>query len=173
MLINDCLTSFLVSGYMVSNVMIRVTRRNWNRWRKKRSPDLSEVKVKVNVNVKSRNLSEQTEDDHEDSIWIGSFHAESLTLNLVFSPKWSHPYVFFLLSIARGSSVKTQLIYCQLKWRHVSTQEVIIRPIIEPCLRYIKWKCTMGSQNVYNSVRTWVQLRLIFTILYIIKCNEK
>ena len=29
-----------------------------------------------------------------------------------------------------------------LKWRHVSTQGVIIRPIIEPCLRYIKWKCT-------------------------------
>jgi len=36
------------------------------------------------------------------------------------------------------SSVKTELIYCQLKWRHVSTHRVIIRPIIEPCLRYIK-----------------------------------
>jgi len=34
------------------------------------------------------------------------------------------------------------------KWRHVSTQAVIIRPIIEPCMRYIKWKSTfMGSQN--------------------------
>jgi len=57
------------------------------------------------------------------------------------------------------------------KWRHVSTQwVVIIRPIIETCLRYIKWKCTFGSQNFYNSVRTWVQLKLIFPILYIIKC---
>jgi hypothetical protein len=45
---------------------------------------------------------------------------------------------FILLSIPRVSSVKTHLIYCQLKWRHVSTQGVIIRPIIEPCLRYIE-----------------------------------
>ena len=37
-------------------------------------------------------------------------------------------------SVQRVSSVKTQLIYCQLKWRHVSTHRVIIRPIIEPCL---------------------------------------
>ena len=50
--------------------------------------------------------------------------------------------VVFSLSISRVSSVKTQLIYCQLKWRHVSTQGVIIRPIVEPCLRYYKWKCT-------------------------------
>jgi len=42
------------------------------------------------------------------------------------------------LSIPRVSSVKTQLIYYQLKWRNVSTQGVIIRPIIEPCMRYIK-----------------------------------
>ena len=54
------------------------------------------------------------------------------------------------LSIPTVSSVKTQLICCQLKWRHVSTQGVIIRPIIEPCLRYIKWKCTfLVSQSVY------------------------
>jgi len=66
-------------------------------------------------------------------------------------------------SIQRVSSVKTQLIYCQLKWRHVSTHRVIIRPIIEPCLRHIKWKCTfLGSQNVYNSNRTWIQERLVF-----------
>jgi hypothetical protein len=55
---------------------------------------------------------------------------------------WSHPDVFSL-SIPTVISVKTQLIYCQLKWRHVSTQGVVIRPIIEPCLRYIKWKCTI------------------------------
>jgi len=56
------------------------------------------------------------------------------------------------IRIPRISSVKTQLMYCQLKWRHVSTQWVIIRPITEPCLRYIKWKCKfLGSQNVYNS----------------------
>ena len=51
---------------------------------------------------------------------------------------------------------------------------VVIRPIIELCLRYIKWKCTfLGSQNVYNCERTWVQLKSIFTILYIIKCIHK
>jgi len=55
--------------------------------------------------------------------------------------------------------------------RHISTQGVIIGPIIEPRLRYIKWECTfLGSQNIYNSERTWIQLRLIFTIWYIIKC---
>jgi len=55
----------------------------------------------------------------------------------------------FSLSIPRVSSVKTQLIYCQLKWRHVLTQGIIIRPIIESCMRYIKRKCTfLGSQNV-------------------------
>jgi len=37
---------------------------------------------------------------------------------------------------------QTQLIYCQLKWRHVSTHRVIIRPIIEPYVRYVKYKCT-------------------------------
>jgi len=52
------------------------------------------------------------------------------------------------LSIPGVSSVKTQLIYCQLKWQHVLTQGVIIRPIFEPCLRYIKWKCTfLGSHK--------------------------
>ena len=44
----------------------------------------------------------------------------------------------FNRSILKVSSVKTQLIYCHLKWRHVSTHRVIIRLIIEPCLRYIK-----------------------------------
>ena len=68
-LIKDYLTSFSVSGYMVLNGTIRVTKRNRNRWRKKSSPDLSEVK--------SRNLSEQTEEDHENSIRIGSVRAES------------------------------------------------------------------------------------------------
>ena len=42
----------------------------------------------------------------------------------------------FHLSILRVISVKMQLIYCQLKWRHVSTHRVIIRPIIKSCLRY-------------------------------------
>jgi hypothetical protein len=66
------------------------------------------------------------------------------------------------LIIPRVSPVKTQLIYCQLKWRHVSTRGVIIRSIIEPCLRYINRKCTfLGSQNVYNSERTWVQFIII------------
>jgi hypothetical protein len=32
---------------------------------------------------------------------------------------WSHPDVFSP-GIRKVSSVKTQLIYCQLKWRHVS-----------------------------------------------------
>ena len=71
------------------------------------------------------------------------------------------------LIIPRVSSVKTQLFYCQLKWRRVSTHRVVIRPIIEPGMRYSKWKCTLlGSQNVYNSERTWIQMRLIFTVLY-------
>ena len=39
---------------------------------------------------------------------------------------------------------------------------VITRPIIEPCLRYIKKKCTfLGSQNLYSSKRMWRQERLI------------
>ena len=50
---------------------------------------------------------------------------------------WSHPDVFSL-SIPRVSSVKTQLFYCLLKWRHVSTQGVIIRPITEPYMKHIK-----------------------------------
>jgi len=71
------------------------------------------------------------------------------------------------LSIQRISSVKIQLIYRQLKWQHVSTQRVIIRPIIEPCLRYIKWKCTfLGSQNVYNRKRAWIQKMWYLIILY-------
>jgi hypothetical protein len=45
----------------------------------------------------------------------------------------------FLLSIPRVSSVKTQLFDCKLKWRHVLTQGVIIRSIIEPRMSYIKW----------------------------------
>ena len=49
------------------------------------------------------------------------------------------------------------------KWRHVSTQGVIIRPIIEPYLRYIKWKCTfLGGQNAYANNRRRVPTRLIF-----------
>jgi len=60
------------------------------------------------------------------------------------------PIKILLLRIPRVSSVKTQLIYCQLKWRHVSTQKVIIRPIIEPCFRYIKWKRT-----VLDVPQTW------------------
>ena len=78
-LIKDYLTSFSVSGYMVLNSTIRVTKRNRNRWRKKSSPDLSEVK--------SRNLSEQTEEDHENSIRIGSVRAESWILNILHT-KW-------------------------------------------------------------------------------------
>jgi hypothetical protein len=59
---------------------------------------------------------------------------------------------FLSKSIPRISSIKTQLIYCQLKWRHVSTQAVIIRPIIETCLGYIKRKFTIfGSKNIYNN----------------------
>jgi hypothetical protein len=65
----------------------------------------------------------------------------------------------FSLSILRVSSVKLQLIYCQLKWRHVSTHRVIIRPIIETCLRFIKYKSTFfGSQKlafVLDVPQTW------------------
>ena len=65
----------------------------------------------------------------------------------------------FSRSILRVNSVKTQLIYCQLKWRHVSTHRVIIRPITETCLRYIKYKCTFwGSQKcgfVLDIPQTW------------------
>jgi hypothetical protein len=68
----------------------------------------------------------------------------------------------FHFSILRVSSVKTELINCQLNWQHVSTHRVIIRPIIELCLRYIKKKCTfLGSQNVYK-VRNMDKRRLIF-----------
>jgi hypothetical protein len=62
----------------------------------------------------------------------------------------------FSQSIPRVSSVKTQLIYCQLKWLHVSSQGVIIRPITEPFLRYIKGKLTLLLfQKVYNNASTW------------------
>jgi hypothetical protein len=80
-----------------------------------------------------------------------------------FNSKDFNNYPFVTdICIPRVSSVKTQPIYCQLNWRHVSAQGVIIRPITESCMRYIKWKCTfLGSQNVYSSDRTWVQIRLI------------
>jgi hypothetical protein len=78
-LIKGYLTSFSVSRCKVSNGMIRVTKRNWKRWRKKSSPDLSEVKF--------RNLSEQTEEDHENSIRIDNLRAESWTLKFLHT-KW-------------------------------------------------------------------------------------
>jgi hypothetical protein len=60
--------------------------------------------------------------------------------------KWKCTFLGFQKCARR--SVKTQLIYCQLKWRNISTQGVIIKPIIEPCMRYIKWKCRfLGSQK--------------------------
>jgi len=40
--------------------------------------------------------------------------------------------MFMNIGILRLGLVKTQLIYCQLKWRHVSTHRVTIRPITEP-----------------------------------------
>jgi hypothetical protein len=53
--------------------------------------------------------------------------------------------LYFKHSKSKFSQNATNLLS---KWRHVSTQAVIIRPIIEPCMRYIKWKCTfMGSKN--------------------------
>jgi len=56
------------------------------------------------------------------------------------------PSRFVFTKYSKSKFSQNRLIYCQLKWRHVSTQGVIIRPIIEPCLRYIKWKCTfLGS----------------------------
>jgi hypothetical protein len=54
-------------------------------------------------------------------------------------------YSYFNINYSRVSPVKTQLIYCQLKWRQVSTQGVDIRPITEPRLRYTKWKCTFSG----------------------------
>jgi len=73
------------------------------------------------------------------------------------------PCVFAKYSKSKFSQNTTNLLS---KWLHVSTR-VIIRPIIESCLRYIKWKCTFwGSQNVYSSETTWVQMRSMFTILY-------
>jgi hypothetical protein len=48
----------------------------------------------------------------------------------------------YIISKSKFSQNTTNLLS---KWRHVSTQAVIIRPIIEPCLRYIKWKCTFGA----------------------------
>jgi len=60
----------------------------------------------------------------------------------------------FSLSIPRVSSVKTQLIYCQLKWRHVSTQGVIIRPIIEPCFEVHQVKVHIfGDPKMFTTVR--------------------
>ena len=98
---------------------------------------------------------------------LSFFKNISVFRSLFVSFNGSHPDVFSL-TIPRVNLVKTQLIYCQLTWRHFSTQGIIIRPIFETCLRYIKWKCAfLGSKNVYNSKRTWVQIRLIFTILYI------
>jgi len=70
---------------------------------------------------------------------------------------------FILLSIPRVSSVKTQLIYCQLKWLHDSTQGVIIRPIIEPCLRYIKWKCTF---RIPKCLQQWEKVGTVEVDIY-------
>jgi len=55
--------------------------------------------------------------------------------------------------IPRLSSLKTHLFYCQLKLRHVSTQGVIIRPVIEPCLRYIKWKGTFWDPKMFTTAK--------------------
>ena len=49
---------------------------------------------------------------------------------------WCHPDVFSLKYSKSKFQTKKQLIYRQLKWQHVSTHKVIIRPIIEPCLTF-------------------------------------
>jgi len=55
-------------------------------------------------------------------------------------------------------------------WRHVSTQGVIIRPIIEPCLMYIKWKCTfLGSQKC---LQQWQNVGTIEVDIYNIVYTE-
>jgi len=47
-------------------------------------------------------------------------------------------------------------------WRHISNHTVITRPIIEPCYGTSSKKCTfLGSQNVYSSKRTRIQMRLV------------
>jgi hypothetical protein len=52
---------------------------------------------------------------------------------------------------SRVGSVNTHQIYCQLQWLHVSTQTLIIRPIIGAHLKYIKRQCTfLESQNIYK-----------------------
>jgi hypothetical protein len=103
-------------------------------------------------------------------VWMCFFCSESVCRNWFFFFYWRHPDVFWLC-IPTVSTDKTQLINFQLKWRHVSIQGVITRPIKEPRLRYIKWKWSfLEFQDVYKSERTWIQLRLIFTIFHIIKC---
>jgi len=82
--------------------------------------------------------------------------------------KLQHNFNALYLSIARVRSVKTQLIYCQLNWRHVSTQGVIIRLIIEPCLRYIKWKCTFGIPKCLQQCENVSTVEVgIYNIIYI------
>ena len=58
------------------------------------------------------------------------------------------------LSIQRVTSVKTQLIYCQLKWRHVSTRRVIFRLIIEPCLTFRHRASSMQDRRFTTLQRT-------------------
>jgi len=67
--------------------------------------------------------------------------------------------------IPRVSSVKTQIIYYQLKWPHVSTQGVIMKPIIEPCLRYIKWKCTFTLRYINSRQQhMWMKREAVITV---------
>ena len=65
--------------------------------------------------------------------------------------------------ILRVSSVKTQLIYCHFKWRHVSTHRVIIRQIIEPFKVH---------QVIYIYIYTYITT--ISTPIYVVwqKSNE-
>jgi len=73
-------------------------------------------------------------------------------------------------SIPRGSSVKTQLIYCQLKWDMFPLKESSSGQLLNHVWGTSSESAHLGSLNVYNSKRVRIQLRLIFTILCILKC---
>jgi hypothetical protein len=93
-------------------------------------------------------------------------HMHNLNKKLDNTPYFKH-------SKSKFSQNTTNLLS---KWRHVSTQGVIIRPIIEPSMRYIKWKCTfMGSKNnilfhIFWDPKTtfWDAKNVYFHLMYLI-----
>jgi len=84
----------------------------------------------------------------------------------------------FSLSMPKVSSFKTQIFYCKLKWRHVSTQGVIIRPIIEPCMGWVsewvsEWSMflVVSCCSSYMSYKRNTDIFMLFHTRFYVFCH--